>query len=412
MKETVRDGEISKYYVYTKSPYHVRDLAIYLEKSVDPSSVTVEFIGGQDRGLLLVCNSGLFYTPSIQPYIESFFRVPSLAMVDMAVMQRSEKLIRKHGFDDEENTQIDLLVDYLKEETLDLTQPVSEVPARPVTDLAADRKSDLQRYLASVISHQTGAATRSKVSLTDYLTHHHILLSTSDGSGSRRLLDISSRRLSEIPSLRELHIHGPVLPLLNVLLDLVPSSVGNVALVNTPRLLSLREESSARRLNDKANELIVDGEYKNDKSRTLLSKHSLNILLLSLHRLLHPTGKQHSHRRRRQWRGRFLHLLLRPFQLREVRKDRSRLETSQNRALLRLRRRSRQRNRRPRNARRRNHRRKESTHLVSAIRRSDGRKGELQGILPDARLVVFDTTKDNGQGAIPTKLHEFYYPVL
>ena len=269
MKETIADGDISKYYVYTKSPYRVRDLVIYLEKTVDPSSVSIEFIGGQDRGLLLVCSSGLFYTSSIQPYIQSFFRVPSLAMVDMAVMQRSEKLIRNYGLEDEENTQIDLLVDYLKEETLDLAQLVSEVPTRPVANFAVDRESDLQQYLASVISHQTGTATRSKIPLTEYLAHHHILLSTSDSTENRRLSDASS--------LRELHIHGPALPLLNVLLDLMTPSVGNVALVNTPRLLSLREESSARRLNDKASELIVDGLYKDDKSRTLLSKHSLNI---------------------------------------------------------------------------------------------------------------------------------------
>lgn len=270
MKETLPEGEIGKYYVYTKSPYHVRDLIIYLEEKVDPSSVSIEFIGGQDRGLLLVCEPGLFYTSSIQPYIQSFFRVPSLAMVDMAVMQRSEKLIRKLGFDDEENTQIDLLVDFLKEETLDLTQLVSEVSTLPVVNLSVDREGDLQRYLASVVSQKTGAATRSKIPLTEYLSHHHILLSTPNASESRRLSDLSS--------LRELHIHGPALPLLNILLDLMgPYSVDTVSLINTPRLLSLREESSARRLNDKASELIVDGLYKDDKSRTLLSKHSLNI---------------------------------------------------------------------------------------------------------------------------------------
>ena len=237
---------------------------------MDPSSVSIEFIGGQDRGLLLVCEPGLFYTSSIQPYIQSFFRVPSLAMVDMAVMQRSEKLIRKLGFDDEENTQIDLLVDFLKEETLDLTQLVSEVSTLPVVNHSVDREGDLQRYLASVVSQKTGAATRSKIPLTEYLSHHHILLSTPDASESRRLSDLSS--------LRELHIHGPALPLLNILLDLMgPYSVDTVSLINTPRLLSLREESSARRLNDKASELIVDGLYKDDKSRTLLSKHSLNI---------------------------------------------------------------------------------------------------------------------------------------
>ena len=121
-----------------------------------------------------------------------------------------------------------------------------------------------------MVSQKTGAATRSKIPLTEYLSHHHILLSTPDASESRRLSDLSS--------LRELHIHGPALPLLNILLDLMgPYSVDTVSLINTPRLLSLREESSARRLNDKASELIVDGLYKDDKSRTLLSKHSLNI---------------------------------------------------------------------------------------------------------------------------------------
>ena len=46
------------------------------------------------------------------------------------------------------------------------------------------------------------------------------------------------------------------------------------------------------------------------------------------------------------------------------------------------------------------------------IQCSDGEESESQGILPDARLVVFDTTKDNGQAPIPVKLNQYYYPVL
>lgn len=217
---------LDKYFVYISDGYSVYDLVTALPDDDNSTSIIVEYIGGQNRSLYLICKPSQFLVPSLRLYIKQYFRVPLLGKISMNALSKAEKLL-KNGDD-----VLELLVDLFQEE--DITAALSSEMVSDVPKEVPDKRS-VREYLTSVIAHKESVSTtKGLLSLTNYLSINHIeLFQYSDEQ-------VTSRRLSEHDTVKNMLLKGPVLPILNILSAITnSSSISKIDVMQRPRYFYL-----------------------------------------------------------------------------------------------------------------------------------------------------------------------------
>lgn len=77
------------YFVLLKEEYSVSDFETYIPgRWLSFYKYDIEYIGGQNKSLIIHCNEKLLQTKSLLTIIDSYSRVPLLARIDMSLLNQ------------------------------------------------------------------------------------------------------------------------------------------------------------------------------------------------------------------------------------------------------------------------------------------------------------------------------------
>ncbi len=191
----------------------------------------------------------------------------------MNTFSKAEKSL-KNG-----DASLELLIDLFQEK--DIASSLTSVIVPDVSNKIPDQQNVME-YLSSVVAHkESTSSTKGFLSLNDYIALNNIEMSEYSDE------KVTTRRLSEHETVKNVMLKGPALPLLNILSAVTDSSsISKVDIMQRPNYFYLSTFESLvfilGQLNDMAKEVIADGQYKGDETRTILSKHNLHIHIVIL----------------------------------------------------------------------------------------------------------------------------------
>lgn len=219
--------EFDEYFVYMKDEYFVYDFMNLLETQVKDISVETEFIGGQNRSLIVWCHPILLVGPTFSPLVDSFFRVPLLAKIGLDVLESAY-----HKTSTSVNDDLSFQVDFTGKHSihLDSNAMVSPLETFQVkfNEMSSEEVKDcLLTIILKREKKEFSTHASSRTSLLSFITQHSIHLSVEDtGKGFRKF-----NNDEVIDSLR---LVGPIMPLLSILTDLFQTQSQFVRSIHLP----------------------------------------------------------------------------------------------------------------------------------------------------------------------------------
>lgn len=205
--------EFDEYFVYMKDSYFVFDFVTLLETQVKDISVETEFIGGQNRSLIVWCQPILLVGPTFSPLVDSFFRVPLFAKIGLDVLEGAYHKTATSVSDD-----LSFQVDFTGKHSIHIDSDAMVAPFKPFegkfNEMSSEEVKDC--ILTTILKREKkkfATHTSSRTSLLSFMNQHSIHLSVEDtGKGFRKF-----NNDEVVDSLR---LAGPSMPLLSILTDL------------------------------------------------------------------------------------------------------------------------------------------------------------------------------------------------
>ena len=93
----MKSEDYDRYYVLLKDGYTVLNFTMRISSSYIPGYKDMEFIGGQNKSLIVICKELFLFTEPIKSMIHSYARVPLLARISPSVISALSKASANHS---------------------------------------------------------------------------------------------------------------------------------------------------------------------------------------------------------------------------------------------------------------------------------------------------------------------------
>lgn len=261
------NNKIDSFYVLLKDEYTVADFPTRIPLTVMKSELfDIEYIGGQNRALIVVCKESLLHSWFVSYLIESYSFIPLLARITPSLLTKTCNAVN-------DNTELSVTVKFFPD--VALSHDSFDSLSKSVNSLSSNREMSIsslnQSFLApsSLIQilhsqyHQSNELSIEPHSLSIQFDSKSSSIVSLKGNGNNLLCYFSSL----------LHMKG----------------VKSIQPTPLFKLHSINDEPSGSddclyclclgRLNEYMRQYVVDGQYsEGSEQQKLLDKHNLHIL--------------------------------------------------------------------------------------------------------------------------------------